>query len=201
MYCDILQNNFEIKQYSVKERKTLEIFLNHLEALYANTKTSAKKVDFEQCSTVDKIKIFGELFEETSQYNLKDRIVRSFCYSAGIKSFDELRKKMDEAVKECIRRGILADFLRKHRAEVKSVILTEYDREAHIRAEKKESWEDGWEDGVAEERERLLRSVIRVQRKKGQKEADIISFLAECFELPEEEAWECYRKISREDAL
>ena len=108
---------------------------------------------------------------------------------------------VDEAVKECIRRGILADFLRKHRAEVKSVILTEYDREAHIRAEKKESWEDGWEDGVAEERERLLRSVIRVQRKKGQKEADIISFLAECFELPEEEARECYRKISREDAL
>lgn len=113
MYCDILQNNFEIKQYSVKERKTLEIFLNHLEALYANTKTSAKKVDFEQCSTVDKIKIFGELFEETSQYNLKDRIVRSFCYSAGIKSFDELRKKMDEAVKEADKRG------RKYAKELK----------------------------------------------------------------------------------
>ena len=47
---------------------------------------------------------------------------------------------MDEAVKECIHKGILADFLRKHRAEVKNVILTEYDREAHIRAEKKESW-------------------------------------------------------------
>ena len=112
---------------------------------------------------------------------------------------------VDEAVKECIRRGILTDFLRKHRAEVKSVILTEYDREAHIRAEKKESWEDGMaegrENGIAEERERLLRSTIRMQRKKGQKEADIISFLAECFELPEEEARECYRKISREDAL
>ena len=100
-------------------------------------------------------------------------------------------------VKECIHKGILADFLRKHRAEVKNVILTEYDREAHIRAEKKESWEDG----VAEERERLLRSVIRMQRKKGQKEADIIAFLTEGFELPEAEARECYQRITQGEAL
>ncbi len=100
-------------------------------------------------------------------------------------------------VKECIHKGILMDFLRKHRAEVKNVILTEYDREAHIRAEKKESWEDG----VAEERERLLRSVIRMQKKKGQKEADIIAFLTEGFELPEAEARECYQRITQEETL
>ena len=100
-------------------------------------------------------------------------------------------------VKECIHKGILMDFLRKHRAEVKNVILTEYDREAHIRAEKKESWEDG----VAEERERLLRSVIRMQKKKGQKEADIIAFLTEGFELPEAEARECYQRITQGEAL
>ena len=104
---------------------------------------------------------------------------------------------MDEVVKECIHKGILMDFLRKHRAEVKNVILTEYDREAHIRAEKKESWEDG----VAEERERLLRSVIRMQKKKGQKEADIIAFLTEGFELPEAEARECYQRITQEETL
>ena len=104
-------------------------------------------------------------------------------------------------VKECIHKGILMDFLRKHRAEVKNVILTEYDREAHIRAEKKESWEDGREDGVAEERERLLRSVIRMQKKKGQKEADIIAFLTEGFELPEAEARECYQRITQEETL
>ena len=100
-------------------------------------------------------------------------------------------------VKECIHKGILMDFLRKHRAEVKNVILTEYDREAHIRAEKKESWEDG----VAEERERLLRSVIRMQKKKGQKEADIIAFLTEGFELPEAEARKCYQRIVQEEIL
>ena len=85
------------------------------------------------------------------------------------------------------------------------MILTEYDREAHIRAEKKESWEDGVAEGrkygMAEERERLLRSAIRVQRGKGQKEEDIIAFLAECFELPEAQARECYQRIAQGEAL
>ena len=112
---------------------------------------------------------------------------------------------VDEAVRECIGRGILGDFLKKHRAEVKNVILTEYDREAHIRAEKKESWEDGVAEGrkygMAEERERLLRSAIRVQRGKGQKEEDIIAFLTEGFELPEAEARECYQRITQGEAL
>ena len=112
---------------------------------------------------------------------------------------------VDEAVKECIHKGILVDFLKKHRAEVKNVILTEYDREAHIRAEKKESWKDGVAEGrkygMAEERERLLRSVIRMQRKKGQKEADIIALLTEGFELPEAEARECYQRITQGEAL
>ena len=112
---------------------------------------------------------------------------------------------VDEAVRECIGRGILGDFLKKHRAEVKNVILTEYDREAHIRAEKKESWEDGVAEGrkygMAEERERLLRSAIRVQRGKGQKEEDIIAFLAECFELPEAQARKCYQRIVQEEIL
>ena len=44
---------------------------------------------------------------------------------------------VDMAVRESIKKGILADFLKKHRAEVKDVILTEYDQEAHIRNEKK----------------------------------------------------------------
>ena len=127
--------------------------------------------------------------------------VRNYLNIRGIPR----EQAVDEAVRECIRRGILVDFLKKHRAEVKNVILTEYDREAHIRAEKKESWEDGVAEGrkygMAEERESLLRSAIRVQRGKGQKEEDIIAFLAECFELPEAQARECYQRIAQEEML
>ncbi len=35
--------------------------------------------------------------------------------------------------------------MKKHRAEVKNVILTVYDQEAHVRSEKKERWNTGKE--------------------------------------------------------
>ena len=50
---------------------------------------------------------------------------------------------VDRAVKECIGKGILADILRAHRAEVTEMLLQEYDEEFHISCEKKISFEDG----------------------------------------------------------
>ena len=52
-----------------------------------------------------------------------------------------LEKAVKKAVDECIKEGILADFLRKNRAEVISVSIFEYDEEFHmgiIRAEERE---------------------------------------------------------------
>ena len=54
---------------------------------------------------------------------------------------------VDEAVKECIRKGILEGFLLKNRAEVVKMSIYEYDEEKHLRTLQKESWEDGWEEG------------------------------------------------------
>ena len=50
---------------------------------------------------------------------------------------------MEQAIDECIRTGILSDFLRKSRAEVMRMWLFEYDQEKHIEMEKEESYEDG----------------------------------------------------------
>ena len=75
---------------------------------------------------------------------------------------------------------------------------------AYSRGEERELGDgvaEGRKYGMAEERERLLRSAIRVQRGKGQKEEDIIAFLAECFELPEAQARECYQRIAQGEAL
>ena len=55
----------------------------------------------------------------------------------------ELEYAVDCAVDDCIRTGILKTFLIKHRAEVKSVILTEYDARQHMEAEKSESYREG----------------------------------------------------------
>lgn len=68
---------------------------------------------------------------------------------------------VDEAVRQCIREGILADFLRRHRAEVRDVILAEYDEDLHIRNEKRISREEGKEEGALEEKKRFIRSLLQ----------------------------------------
>ena len=47
------------------------------------------------------------------------------------------------AIDECIEKGVLADFLRKNRAEVLMLCLFEYDQEKHLR----DTYEEGVEDG------------------------------------------------------
>lgn len=54
---------------------------------------------------------------------------------------------MDMAIEHCIRNNILADFLKKNRAEVLRMNIFEYDQEKHIRMEKKESYEEDVQDG------------------------------------------------------
>lgn len=43
----------------------------------------------------------------------------------------------------CIRDGILADFLTKHKAEVMDVVLTEYDEEKHMKMIARDAKADG----------------------------------------------------------
>ena len=50
---------------------------------------------------------------------------------------------VDEAVKKCIEDGILAEFLTKHRAEVKDVCMTEFDEKAFIACMKEEGRNEG----------------------------------------------------------
>ena len=42
---------------------------------------------------------------------------------------------VEKAIDECIKKGILAEFLRKNRAEVLRVSIFEYDEEEHMRQE------------------------------------------------------------------
>ena len=61
-----------------------------------------------------------------------------------------LNEGVELAVSECIREGILRDFLLQNRAEVISMSIFEYDQEAHMKHLKKEYYADGWEDGKEE---------------------------------------------------
>lgn len=60
-----------------------------------------------------------------------------------------LDEAVERAITECISEGILADFLRKNRAEAKKVSIYEYDEERHMRQTREEGVEEGYANGLA----------------------------------------------------
>ena len=62
-------------------------------------------------------------------------------------------EQSERAITECISEGILADFLRKNRAEVVKVSIFEYDKEKEEKKLRKAEFEYGREQGREEGRE------------------------------------------------
>ncbi|OUN94516.1 hypothetical protein B5G00_03180 [Blautia sp. An46] len=72
---------------------------------------------------------------------------------------------IDKTVTECIEEGILADFLRKNRAEVIKVSLYEYDQEQHMKWLREEGYEQGQEDNLVTNIKMLMKNMnISVQQ-------------------------------------
>ena len=67
-----------------------------------------------------------------------------------------LEQAVESAVDECIKEGILADFLTKHRAEVVSVSIFEYDKDE----EEKKLRKAEFEAGKIEERRKNIREML-----------------------------------------
>jgi hypothetical protein len=68
-----------------------------------------------------------------------------------------VKKAVDEAVKRCIKEDILRDFLKKHRAEVTNVCMTEYNEEVFVNGMLEAGRQEGLKAGRAESAERLNR--------------------------------------------
>ena len=81
-----------------------------------------------------------QTLKEYSQYVAKVR-----KYAAGM----PLDQAVKYAVDECIKENILADFLRKNRAEVISMSIFEYDKEEEEKKLRKAEYEAGVEAGVS----------------------------------------------------
>ena len=60
-----------------------------------------------------------------------------------------LEQAVELAIEECIKEGVLKEFLEKQRAEAKAMSIFEYDRERHMAMERKENFEDGYSQGLA----------------------------------------------------
>lgn len=101
----------------------------------------------------------------------------------------ELEEAVDQAITECIQEGILSEFLKKNRAEAKSVSIYEYDMEKHMRMERaeareegikegiregiKEGIKEGMEKGLQEGRTKLLEEMIQKKYRKGKSAEEI----------------------------
>ena len=71
-----------------------------------------------------------------------------------------LEKAVDSAVKECIREGILKEFLLQNRAEVMQMSIFEYDQEAHMRLVREEGEKTGEKRGRLEGEKRANAKLV-----------------------------------------
>jgi hypothetical protein len=95
----------------------------------------------------------------------------------------DMKAAVNAAVDSCIRDGILADFLSRHKAEVMDVVLTEYDEAKHMKRIEQE----------AEERGQIKGAIKLARMTPDLSDQDIVSKLVNLFALSEDEAWEYVR--------
>lgn len=107
------------------------------------------------------------------------RTLRDYAeYTARVRKYAAtmtLADAVELAITECIREGILKEFLEQNRAEVKKVSIYEYDEEKHMRQEREAAWEDGKKEGM----EQLLLSKIKRKLAKGKTIPEIADELEE----------------------
>ena len=102
-----------------------------LEVLMLNVNEGHNKELMEQCQTLKEYAIYvARVRKYTSEMNLNDAVAR--------------------AIDECIKEGILVEFLRKNRSEVKMVSILEYDKEWEEKKLRKAEYEAGKSEGIAE---------------------------------------------------
>ena len=114
-------------------------------------------------------------------------------YTARVRKYAEemeLSEAVERAIEECIKEGILKQFLEKNRAEAKSMSIFEYDQEKHMRQEREEAWEEGnregLTEGLAKGRRNMLCDQIQKKIQKGKSVAEIAEELEESEEVIEE---------------
>ena len=78
-----------------------------------------------------------------------------------------------KAIDMCIRQGILAEYLSRHRAEVEAMSIFEYDEEQHL----KDLHDDGVREGFDKGKEEGIKEGIREGKKQGVEEGKILMLL------------------------
>lgn len=94
----------------------------------------------------------------------------------------------DSIINECISKGILSEILRKNRAEVIDMILTEYDENEFREFLKEDSWKKGHTAGVQDGIQTGIREIIRTYAELQLPKEQLLERLTNGFSLSMEEA-------------
>ena len=96
--------------------------------------------------------------------NKDGKALGDYCeYTGRVRAYAKempIEAAVERAITECIREGILADFLSRNRTEAKKVSIYEYDEEKHLRMEREQSYADGLEQGIEQGIERGIEQGI-----------------------------------------
>lgn len=84
-----------------------------------------------------------------------------------------LEESVERAINECIREGILSDFLITNKAEAKKMSIYEYDEELHM----KQTREEGWEEGLEKGRITLTETILDFLKEMGTVPEDIYTMI------------------------
>ncbi|MDD6327932.1 MAG: hypothetical protein PUA62_05745 [Lachnospiraceae bacterium] len=95
--------------------------------------------------------------------------IRRFVRECGM----PLDEAVEQAVDTCIREGILAEFLRKNRAEVMMLSLFEYNEEEEREKFRRAEREYGFEQGMEQGKRLMLQSMIQAKHAKGKTPSEI----------------------------
>ena len=101
-----------------------------------------------------------------------------------------LEEAVTRAADTCIDQGILEDLLKKQKAEVVRMALENYDLEKYEKAIKKESYEEGYQDG----QEKGICQLIKALQKFSITQENVLQTLQEKYDLSEKEAEEYMKK-------
>ena len=122
-------------------------------------------------------------------------------YAQYVSKVREYAEKMpfaeavETAVDDCIRNGILADFLLKNRAEAIEMSIFEYDEEKHLKNEREYAYKEGEIIGEQRGRNEGIRILIRTCLNEGILKERTLQVLEESYSLNEEEAEAYYTEI------
>ena len=113
------------------------------------------------------------------------------CYLANT----DFKDAVEQAIEECIQEGVLQEFLSKNKAEVLKVSIYEYDEAKHIRMEREDAMQEGFEEGEQFGRKRQLSELIEKKLLKGKTVIQIAEDLEEKPEVIEALILELKNKI------